>query len=50
MDITLIIGLSIIFVAYAVTWAFIIRANRIINKIDETGIRDSRDIEKALDL
>ena len=50
MDISLIIGVAIIAVAYLVTWAFIIRANRIINKIDETGIRDSRDIEKALDL
>lgn len=48
MDITLIIGVSIIAVAYILTWAFIIRANRIIDKIDETGIRDSRDIEKTL--
>jgi len=50
MDITLIIGLSIILVAYALTWVFILKSNKIINKIDETGIKDSRDIEKALDL
>lgn len=50
MDITLIIGLSVILVAYLLIWAFIIKANKIINKIEETGITDSRDIEKALDL
>jgi len=50
MDITLIIGLSVICVSYALVWAFIIKANGIIKKIDETGITDSRDIEKALDL
>ena len=48
MDITFIIGVSIIAVAYILTWAFIIRANRIIDKIDETGIRDSHNIEKTL--
>ena len=50
MDITLIIGLSVIGVAYVLIWAFTIKANNIIKKIDETGITDSRDIEKALDL
>jgi len=50
MDITLIIGLSIIFVAYTLTWVFMLKSNKTINKIDETGIRDSRDIEKTLDL
>ena len=50
MDITLITGLSIIAVAYILIWLFIIKANKIINKIDETGITDSRDIEKTLDL
>jgi len=50
MDITLIIGLSVIGAAYILTWAFIIKASGIIKKIDETGITDSRDIEKALDL
>lgn len=50
MDITLIIGLSIIVVAYILIWALTIKANNIIEKIDEIGITDSRDIEKALDL
>ena len=50
MDITLIIGLSIIGISYLLIWAVIIKANGIIKKIDETGITDSRDIEKALDL
>jgi len=50
MDITFIIGLSIISVAYALIWALIIKSNKIIKKIDETGITDSRDIEKTLDL
>lgn len=50
MDITLLIGLSVIGVAYLLTWAFIVKSNKIIDKIEETGITDSRDIEKALDL
>lgn len=50
MDITLIIGASVIGLSYILIWAFIIKANRIINKIEETGITDSRDIEKTLDL
>ena len=50
MDITLVIGLSVIGISYLLIWALIIRANKIINKISETGITDSRDIEKTLDL
>lgn len=50
MDITLIIGLSVIAAAYVLIWAITIKANKIINRIDEIGITDSRDIEKALDL
>lgn len=50
MDNTLVIGLSIICIAYALIWAIIIKSNKIIKKIDETGITDARDIKKALDL
>ncbi|MDX1358771.1 MAG: hypothetical protein R3232_08070 [Clostridia bacterium] len=50
MDITVIVGLSVIGIAYLLIWAFTLRANKIINKIEETGITDSRDIEKTLDL
>jgi hypothetical protein len=36
MDKTLIVGISVIIVAYAITWAFIIISNKIINKMNNS--------------
>lgn len=50
LDRSLITGLSVILLAYGLTWFFIIRSNSIIEKINMKGLKNTREIEKELEL
>lgn len=50
MDITLIIGLTIIITVYGMIWFLIFKSKNIIQNINKSGLKSSREIEQKLEL